>query len=419
MRRLVIVTLVVLVALLATGASVASAGPPTLKDLADQVAALQKQVNDQAKQIDSLQKQANGMHSLLSGSGAPDAKLGSSGDFYLDTAATQLYGPRTAKGWGAPTSLIGARGATGPAGPAGQEGPQGKQGPQGPAGPDPAQDPGYAGLFAMAPYVTVATDSVNGVKPPIIVFHDANVNVRSDGGAGLGNLIVGLNQPPASIGAPIPDDIRWGSNNLVCGDGNMFPGWGGFVAGRYNMARGACSTVCGGQDNWAFGPYCSIAGGISNTAGAQRDDQSTEPVGPVAPSACVSGGLLNSALGDCSDVAGGCYNSASGPRSSIGGGMHNNATGAQSGIGGGMYNYATGPQSSVAGGSWNYAEGEQSAVSGGTGNHAVALQSVVTGGAQNQAQGTACTVSGGLGLIWSPASGWAVGGMAGGVAYHN
>ena len=49
---------------------------------------------------------------ILSGSGAPvDNVTGSDGDFYIDTAAHTIYGPRTAGAWGVGTSLV-AGGAT-------------------------------------------------------------------------------------------------------------------------------------------------------------------------------------------------------------------------------------------------------------------------------------------------------------------
>jgi hypothetical protein len=57
--------------------------------------------------------------STLSGAVAPAASLGTIGDFYINTVAKTLYGPKTAAGWGAATSLIGPTGATGATGAAG------------------------------------------------------------------------------------------------------------------------------------------------------------------------------------------------------------------------------------------------------------------------------------------------------------
>jgi hypothetical protein len=50
---------------------------------------------------------------ILSGIGAPAAGTGEDGDFYLDTSASDIYGPKASGVWGSPTSLIGPAGADG------------------------------------------------------------------------------------------------------------------------------------------------------------------------------------------------------------------------------------------------------------------------------------------------------------------
>ena len=47
---------------------------------------------------------------IHAGSGAPDASLGDLGDFYLDQANYDMYGPKTESGWGSPINLKGADG---------------------------------------------------------------------------------------------------------------------------------------------------------------------------------------------------------------------------------------------------------------------------------------------------------------------
>ncbi len=42
---------------------------------------------------------------LYNGSGPPSSTLGTVGDFYLDTVAYMLYGPKTAAGWGTPIAV--------------------------------------------------------------------------------------------------------------------------------------------------------------------------------------------------------------------------------------------------------------------------------------------------------------------------
>jgi hypothetical protein len=60
---------------------------------------------------------------VLNGTGAPDNTVGHDGDFYLDTAAEVLYGPKAGGAWPTPgTSLTGQPGPQGPAGPAGPAG---------------------------------------------------------------------------------------------------------------------------------------------------------------------------------------------------------------------------------------------------------------------------------------------------------
>lgn len=47
---------------------------------------------------------------IYAGSGAPDPSLGDLGDFYLDQANYDMYGPKTENGWGTPINLKGADG---------------------------------------------------------------------------------------------------------------------------------------------------------------------------------------------------------------------------------------------------------------------------------------------------------------------
>jgi len=62
-------------------------------------------------------------NTVLNGTGAPADTAGHDGDFYIDTAADVLYGPKTGGTWPANgTSLVGNPGATGPQGPPGPAG---------------------------------------------------------------------------------------------------------------------------------------------------------------------------------------------------------------------------------------------------------------------------------------------------------
>ena len=85
-------------------------------------------------------------NTVLNGTGAPGVSVGHDGDFYLDTAADVLYGPKSSGTWPATgTSLLGPKGDTGDPGPAGPAGPQGPQGDTGPASPAGRGAPGQQG----------------------------------------------------------------------------------------------------------------------------------------------------------------------------------------------------------------------------------------------------------------------------------
>ena len=62
---------------------------------------------------------------ILSGNGAPAASLGAVGDYYLNKTTMELYGPKTAEGWG---SAMGLKGTQGDKGKDGKDGTNGKDG---------------------------------------------------------------------------------------------------------------------------------------------------------------------------------------------------------------------------------------------------------------------------------------------------
>lgn len=76
---------------------------------------------------------ANGADGLTirSGSGTPSSGLGVNGDFYINTATWDIYGPKSAGAWGSPTSLVGPTGATGSTGATGATGSTGAAGANG------------------------------------------------------------------------------------------------------------------------------------------------------------------------------------------------------------------------------------------------------------------------------------------------
>jgi hypothetical protein len=109
--------------------------------------------------------------SVLNGTAPPTGGVGADGDFYIDTTADAIYGPKTAGAWGPPTSLIGPQGATGATGATGADSTvPGPQGPQGVPGPR-----GYSVLNGTAPpsgatgvdgdfYIDTTADAIYGPK---------------------------------------------------------------------------------------------------------------------------------------------------------------------------------------------------------------------------------------------------------------
>jgi hypothetical protein len=109
---------------------------------------------------------------------------------------------------------------------------------------------------------------------------------------GLGNLIVGYNEP-----REFEESIRTGSHNIVVGQAHNFSRFGGLVVGFRNTISGDFAVVSGGQTNTASGIFASVSGGLENTASGED--------------ASVSGGALNTASGGGSAVSGGSQNTAS------------------------------------------------------------------------------------------------------------
>jgi hypothetical protein len=253
MKRLLLAALVTSIVLLA-GTATAGAATLTLKGLAKTVAALQKKVDGQAAKITLQEKTIASLTNDLASAKQTIAAL--------DTSVQ-----------GHTTTLANA-----------------------------------APVLAIAPYISLSSLALDGVAGPNIVISGANLHVRSGAGSsytanGLGNLIVGYNEPPESPAV----GYRGGSGNLVVGKENSFPSSGCLVAG------------------------------VRNTVGSQFNS--------------VSGGLGNTANGSCASVSGGWYNSATGLFASVSGGAVNIASGDSSSVSGGYNNRATAQQASVSGGS--------------------------------------------------------------------
>jgi hypothetical protein len=83
---------------------------------------------------------------------------------------------------------------------------------------------------------------------------------------GLGNLIVGYNEPRDG-----GETRQTGSHNVVVGKQHQFSSFGGLVVGLQNEIRGAYSAVSGGVRNTAAGEFSSVSGGHNRMAEGDFD----------------------------------------------------------------------------------------------------------------------------------------------------
>jgi hypothetical protein len=181
----------------------------------------------------------------------------------------------------------------------------------------------------LGPFVSVnpnGTGLDKGVTGPNIYFTGANIHIVSgstttvDTVTGLGNLIIGYNEPPPVI---FPGS-RSGSHNLIIGRFNSFfqAAFGGLVVGEANIISAEGASVSGGGSNTASGTGASVSGGTLNIASGSG--------------ASVSGGGNNTASGSVASVSGGFGNTASGSVASVTGGQFNSAGGIETVVIGGL-----------------------------------------------------------------------------------
>ena len=122
-------------------------------------------------------------NTILSGSTAPTATIGNVGDYYIDLTSVNLYGPKTAEGWGNPVSLRGLQGQNGTDGQNGQDAPIPHIG-----------DDGYWYIGNTKTTVKAqgnnGADGQNGVTPTISedgywIVNGQKTNVKAKGEKGL------------------------------------------------------------------------------------------------------------------------------------------------------------------------------------------------------------------------------------------
>lgn len=108
---------------------------------------------------------------LISGMSAPDTSTGFVGDFYLDINTKLIYGPKNERtGWGVGSSITGPRGPSGNDGAAGATGAQGAPGAQGATGP--AGGFGKYGSFYDITTVTLTQNVATPIPLGVTDFAD-------------------------------------------------------------------------------------------------------------------------------------------------------------------------------------------------------------------------------------------------------
>ena len=212
---------------------------------------------------------------------------------------------------------------------------------------------------ATAPGATNILDCVRGLQD-----QNGGGCIEASSAATFGLLFPypGLNN---TFDSATGDVVSGGTGNTANGD---FPGH---------------STVGGGDQNSASGPWSTISGGFFNTASSNANtvgggDQNTAS-GGFYGHATVGGGDQNSASGAWSTISGGNRNTASSYAATVGGGDQNTASALHATVGGGRDNIASGIRATVVGGAFNTAYGYGATVGGGRDNTASGDDSMAAG----------------------------------------
>ena len=146
---------------------------------------------------------ANGLdgRTVLSGSANPAAGVGTSGDFYLNTTASTLWGPKTGGVW--PVAGVNLAGAAGPAGVAGAGGAPGAQGPLGPTGLTGAKgDAGATGATGpQGPAGSTGSTGATGSPGASPFSLNGTAAVYASGAVGIGTALAGTPAAPDASAA--------------------------------------------------------------------------------------------------------------------------------------------------------------------------------------------------------------------------
>lgn len=141
---------------------------------------------------------------IFNGAGNPSEVIGDIDDFYLDTFSKTIFGPKTFTGWGSGTSLVGPTGPTGLQGEQGVAGPQGNTGPIGLTGPrgnsvfSGDSDPVSGAAAEGDFYINVATATLFG--PRTSGEWGAGISLIGPAGTDGNTILNGPTNPTGIIG---------------------------------------------------------------------------------------------------------------------------------------------------------------------------------------------------------------------------
>ena len=216
-------------------------------------------------------------NTILNGTGAPASSLGNNGDFYIDTAADVLYGPKAGGTWPSTgVSLVGPQGPAGPTGP---------QGPAGSAGSYACTTDGGAPGTVQVSYTTGSNNAVTFTYACVAPTTDANCT-HSDG---LGdnytdcNDLLGTPGDASTYNATMAADAAsaWnGGNPLPAGDVEYGPGQNPQSCGtaeEIDIANVSTSQYV--ESIWWF--YTGSLAGTVEVLNTQTTGSICSPVNPV------------------------------------------------------------------------------------------------------------------------------------------
>jgi hypothetical protein len=266
-------------------------------------------------------------------------------------------------------------------------------------------------------WISMGTDSLNGTWSTVFGQNCSGQGTGSTVSGGITNHAVG--GVSTISGGTMHSCFGYGAT--IGGGQNNHADSGSYYSaitgGRANTVFfGDYTTISGGYLNSIIGEGSAIGGGYTDsidgmysTISGGNDNKITGPYNTISGgrsnevnsrSGTIGGGYSNWAGDDDTDTAacigGGSGNSVTEEFTFIGGGDNNSVSGRHGSIVGGQGNIVSNDVGVICGGAYNDVTGGTSAVVGGFDNQATGTRTFVGGGAWNQANGMYSYVGGGI-----------------------